>query len=542
MATTINNTQQNVLRVLNTQTLVNMAVVINGVQKMETEMAKVTTKVETFKKRLEDSGLGTLDISAVFKGGGLAAPFVAGVQAAIEEENKLTTARKQAESTGAKERALGNTAQNLANLDDALDSVSVKFGQALLPAVNTVVTALVPLVNRVAEFVAANPNLVQGLAAGALAFTALRGAVTGVMAAMELAKVAMLASPIGLVALGIAAAAALIVAYWEPISGFFGRLWEGIKSAAATVMSILPKVLAWSPMPLLTAGWGAISDFFTGLWDSLKGPATTVVDFFETLFSWSPLGIVIANWEPLTGLFDSIWRLLKALAVPVRDFLKTLFDWSPLGMVVNNWGPISGFFDGLWTALVAAVAPVPGVLKTLFDWSPIGLIIANWQPLTEAFATLWNVLRSLAEPVVAFLQGMFEWSPLGLIIKNWEPIVGWFGELWNRLQNFIAPIRELFSGGFGGFIAQVTGEVDSLAQQQEVRNAQAGSGLIQSSGSLIQQAATNNRTQLEGGLTVRFENAPQGLRVDQPQTNQPGLSLTPAVGYRSLSFGGAYGD
>ncbi len=70
----------------------------------------------------------------------------------------------------------------------------------------------------------------------------------------------------------------------------------------------------------------------------------------------------------------------------------------------------------------------------------------------------------------------------------------------------------------------------------------AGSGLTQNANLLVQQTATNNRTQLEGGLTVRFENAPQGLRVDQPQTNQPGLNLTSAVGYRSLSLGGAYGD
>jgi len=61
--------------------------------------------------------------------------------------------------------------------------------------------------------------------------------------------------------------------------------------------------------------------------------------------------------------------------------------------------------------------------------------------------------------------------------------------------------------------------------------------LTQNSSTLIQQTAANNRTQLEGGLTVRFENAPAGLRTDQPQTNQPGLSLNSRIGYRSLSLG-----
>ena len=75
--------------------------------------------------------------------------------------------------------------------------------------------------------------------------------------------------------------------------------------------------------------------------------------------------------------------------------------------------------------------------------------------------------------------------------------------------------------------------------------APAGNGALQSgslphtSSALIQQSAANNRTQLEGGLTVRFENAPAGLRTDQPQSNQPGLALSSRIGYRSLSMGGS---
>jgi hypothetical protein len=38
---------------------------------------------------------------------------------------------------------------------------------------------------------------------------------------------------------------------------------------------------------------------------------------------------------------------------------------------------------------------------------------------------------------------------------------------------------------------------------------------------------------------VRFENAPAGLRTDQPQTNQPALMLNSRIGYRSLSLGGS---
>lgn len=46
-----------------------------------------------------------------------------------------------------------------------------------------------------------------------------------------------------------------------------------------------------------------------------------------------------------------------------------------------------------------------------------------------------------------------------------------------------------------------------------------------------------DKTQLNGEMTVRFENAPPGLRVDPGKTNQPGVSMNPDVGYRRLNFG-----
>jgi hypothetical protein len=37
-------------------------------------------------------------------------------------------------------------------------------------------------------------------------------------------------------------------------------------------------------------------------------------------------------------------------------------------------------------------------------------------------------------------------------------------------------------------------------------------------------------------MTVRFENAPPGMRAAPGKTNQPGVSMNPDVGYRSLAL------
>ncbi|WP_085632100.1 phage tail protein [Pseudomonas sp. R16(2017)] len=583
-----------------TETKEKASVLLTGIDELSPKLGALRAKVDSFKKNLEQTGLGKLDISGLFKGGSVITPFVDGIKSAAAFQGKLTEvgdAAKTVDMPAAPKAA----AQNLNVFSASMEKVSAAVDAALLPAVGTLVVALEPMLTQVGSLLNDNPKLVEGLAAGAIAFSAMQTAVTGATQVFDLMSMVLKTNPIMLIAMGIAVAAGLIVANWTPISAFFSGLWDGVKNAAANAMALLRSVLDWRPLQALAALWEPVSGFFAGVWDKVKAATEPVFEFFRTLFSWSPAGMIIENWGPLTGLFSAIWELLKALSVPVTAFLKGLFDWTPLGMVINHWGAITGYFASLWASLLPAAQAVKGFFVTLFDYSPLGLIINNWgsivtffepvwaallasaqqvksffaalfewspleqiaqywQPVSQVFAALWDVVKALAAPVMEFLHTMFEWSPLGQIIKNWGPITEWFGELWQKLQTVIAPIKELFDGGFAGLIAKVTGKVEGLTEAQRRTNAEGkgelapaffggsnpegaaalqGGSLPQSSGALIQQSAANNRTQLEGGLTVRFENAPAGLRTDQPQTNQPGLALSSRIGYRSLSMGGS---
>jgi phage-related protein len=627
------NTQQS-MSLTNIQTTVNMSVVVIGAQKLETQLTGIRAKIATFKKSMEDSGLGKLDVGAFIKGGGLLDPFISGIKKAIKAENEFEDNTRKTAKLKAPEVSLGKTATNLKQFNDAMDDVSLKMGQALLPAVNSVVTALTPMISAVGEFVANNPSLVEGLAAAAVAFTVVT---TGAMGAA--AVLGLLASPIGIIAAVVAVAAGLIVAYWKPISGFFSGIWKAMQGAAESTFSVFRSLFNWKPLEALAKSWGAISgfvselwvsvgeataqtwdaiksvfdwspmaiiegawapfsEFFGSLWEGVKAVAAPVIDFFKTLFSWHPLVIVANNWQPLVGLFSAIWDLLRALAVPVMSFFKKLFDWSPLGMVINNWKPLVGFFSATWDVLRALAAPVVDFFKGLFDWSPMALVSAVWDPLSNYFSGLWQTLEVMAQPVVDFFKSLFDWSPMAqvsaaweplsgffsglwdsltsvtapvgelfktlfdwspmeMVTANWTPIIAWFSGLWEKLKAIIEPIKDLFGGSFSGFIAKITGKVEGLTEAQQKTNAEGkgelapaffgasndqsslSSDLPKGSNALVQQSAANNRAQLEGGLTVRFENAPAGMRTDQPQTNQPGLAMTSQIGYRSLSLGGS---
>ncbi|CDF92178.1 MULTISPECIES: tail protein [unclassified Pseudomonas] len=504
-----------------TQEVEKKAVLLTGIDELSPKLAGLRAKVQGFKQNLDATGLGSLDISGLLPDGGIAKPFMEGLKSALAFKGEVAQVNAVASTVQAPAAPLV-AAQGLDGLKTSISNVSLQFGSALVPAVNALAVGLQPMIGGVAQVLQDNPQLVQGLATGAVAFSVIQTAVSGASQALEVVSLALKMNPIGLAAMGIALAAGMIIAYWQPIS-----------------------------------------TFFAGLWQRLAPIVVPMAEFFKTLFAFTPMGQVISNWGPISGFFGALWNVLVAAATSLIGFMQTLFAWSPLGLIVSNWGPLTGLFAAIWDLLKALTVPLMDALQGLFNWTPLGLIMANWGTLVDVFAGIWEGLRNQVSIMLAVFGGLFDWSPIEGLTQQWGPVGEWFSQWWDELQGVIAPIKAFFNGGFGEVITTFTGKVQGLTDAQQKTNAEgkgelapasfAGIGeqasglssgvgpgaLPQTSSALVQQSAANSRTQLEGGLTVRFENAPAGLRVEPPQTNQPGLAVSSRIGYRSLSAGGS---
>lgn len=377
------------------------AVRLTGVDELSPKLAGLRATVERFKQNLTQSGLGSLDVSGLVKGGGLAAPFVSGIKSALAFKEEVAAVSTQANAT-VLPSVPQVAAQNLKAFNASMDKVSVAVGTALLPALGAVTVGLEPLLAKVTQVLTDNPQLVQGLAAGAAAFSVVQAAVKGASKALAFMNLVLAANPIALVAVAFAVAAGLIVANWTPISAFFVKLWSGLQAAA---------------MP--------------------------IVDFMQRIFSQSPLETLAQVWEPVLAWFSALWEKLKAILEPIRQaFSETLGSWM-----------------------------------ALFTGGDVQLTHKHVQPAG------------------AGEQGASLLPPAAVAMTS---------------TSLVSNARSL-----------------------------SATSLASTSSSLLQQSAANNRTQLNGDLRVSFDNAPAGLRVSPPQTNQPGLSVTPRVGYRSLSLGGS---
>ena len=234
--------------------------------------------------------------------------------------------------------------------------------------------------------------------------------------------------------------------------------------------------------------------------------------------------------------------------------LNAVVSMSPLGMVVRGMALAAGFLLANWSTVGPWFSDLWGSIESWGNAAWQG-IQGVWSTVTGFFDGIWTSVVAGASVAWEGLKGAFlNATPLGLVMKNWEPLVGWFKNLWERVKAYIEPItgglqwlKDKVGGIFGGgdekpaaglpdgagaagaaagsLVGRGVGE--SMAAYQEARASGGGAGLAAS-------ASAQQPTKLDGDLRIRFDGAPQGMRVESAKTNQSGLSVSPSVGYRTL--------
>ncbi len=267
------------------------------------------------------------------------------------------------------------------------------------------------------------------------------------------------------------------------------------------------------------------------------------------------LGINVGNvmLPPLNSLL--------AVAGPITDGIASMAAANPW-LIKGLVGAAVGFV-GLRIAVLGATLATK-LFLAVSNLTPIGIavrlialaagfLIANWRSVGPFFSQMWDVVKSGFAAGWEFMKTVFGFTPLGMIIKNWEPIVDWFSKMWDRIRPYVQPLIDgfnfvfsrkapLVAGGFGG-----TGNSGGPGVFPSVAGAGAGGGVSGDGSSAPGSGPAGWRQQLiagagragatanmKGEMVVRFEDAPAGMRADSGQSNQPGLNITPKVGYRTL--------
>lgn len=453
------------------------------------------------------------------------------------------------------------TANALQLLNNRVTRLGISVGSMLLPPFNDFMATVGPLISDVTALASAHPWLIKGILGAAVGFTVLRLAAAGATFALTLLNGVAGMSPVGLIVRGIALAAGILLANWSTVGPYFAKVWEMIRAPAMATWGWMKTAFNWSPLGQIVANWGPISELFGAVWGLVKALSVPFVSFLKTLFNWSPLGQIVANWGAISELFGAVWQAVKAQSVPFTDFMRTLFDWSPLGMVVKHWEPITQFFGDLWARLKPIVEPMmkflgfeasgDGLIKSATDkvkgWTeqqqarneqglptPGQLVkpVAAMPELIPGAASAANLLRAPANDAVA--PGLLLRPPAPQLVVAQSAAVPSM-TLPPRLPDDRG--QPVAARSLAEAAPPAPLRLPAALAQSTLPRAPAPGTLPAARNAMIQQSASAQRTSLEGSMVVRFENAPPGMRVDPAQTNQPGLSVTPAVGYRSIGRG-----
>ncbi|MGY0161695.1 phage tail tape measure protein [Edwardsiella tarda] len=151
-----------------------------------------------------------------------------------------------------------------------------------------------------------------------------------------------------------------------------------------------------------------------------------------------------------------------------------------------------------------------------------GLLIANWDTVGPYFKALWETVSPYFEAGWELLKTVFAWSPLGLVINNWRPIVQWFQDMWEKLRPIIS-----------WFTDDASSAANSMKSSSWSGSSGIGVGGYGGYGYNQYQINQSQQKKPEGEITVKFEDAPPGMRVADSRST--GVNLKSDVGVTWMS-------
>lgn len=370
---------------------------------------------------------------------GAISPLLSKLNLLEDNFNKVSDATKYGGSVDAEYAARCETTANQMYLfKNSMTAVAIEIGSALLPAINSILQNIVPVVVAFAKWAKEHQVLIQTMVALAASFagvllaarsilairagfnmlketanlffivnkngeTVLRGSATasklfhaglnGLGAAFRLAATGARALAMALMANPIIAIVAVIIAVVAAIIYF----WNTNEQFRAAVIAIWNNIVSFG-MSLFSA----LAAFFTGVWNGLVAIATAVWSGIMTVATMA-VSVIMDIISAFGAFFTGVWNGCLAIASAVWDAISSFV--SGAASVIE--GIISALVDYISSAWDSAVAAVQSFASSVIDaigqavdwamdkWS--SLVNALSHPIDTAINIAQNITRTISE-------------------------------------------------------------------------------------------------------------------------------------------------
>lgn len=313
----------------------------------------------------------------------------------------------------------------LQRLQNRLSELSITIGSALLPALDSMVAFIGPLVTKIADLAGQYPELTAAIVGATAAVVAFKVAMSGL-------------AYLGLLGRG-GVLSAIALGY-----NTIGRAAIGARTAASSMIGLQTALAAMAGQPLGTLG---------RLRAGLTGIALAVPGVGALTSGITAIGAALATISaPVWGTFAAI-----AAAVAAAGLL-----------IYRYWDRITAIFTGVGQAIGAALQPG-------LEW--VGEKLSFLNPVISAFGDAWQWVRDKVSGLGDLLSGLFDRETLSeeemaritaRAREVTENIIGWFTGMPARIGQAAGAlveagrglIQSLWDGAvekFDEFVAWLTG-------------------------------------------------------------------------------------
>lgn len=235
---------------------------------------------------------------------------------------------------------IGDFTDTAAEMGDKLNSGPAKswekLGRLWDDATSKIGEKLLPVIEDLTEWMAANPELMNVIIIG-LGILAVALGVAAV--AVWAVNSALFASPITWIILGIVAliaALVLLVMNWDAVVAWISEVWGGFVNWLVEVGNGI--ATWWNDL------WAGIGNYFQVLW-------TSIVVFFTT------------KWMELMSFVDGIRSFFEGVFGGIGDFISSAFN--------NALNVVKGVINGIISLVNGAIGAINSLSVTIPDWVPI---------------------------------------------------------------------------------------------------------------------------------------------------------------------------
>lgn len=370
---------------------------------------------------------------------GAISPLLSKLNLLEDNFNKVSDATKYGGSVDAEYAARCETTANQMYLfKNSMTAVAIEIGSALLPAINSILQNIVPVVVAFAKWAKEHQVLIQTMVALAASFagvllaarsilairagfnmlketanlffivnkngeTVLRGAATasklfhaglnGLGAAFRLAATGARALAMALMANPIIAIVAVIIAVVAAIIYF----WNTNEQFRAAVIAIWNNIVAFG-MSLFSA----LAAFFTGVWNGIGAIATAVWNAIMAVAT-TVVSVIMNIVSAFGAFFAGVWNGCLAIAAAVWDAISS-FVSAAASVIEGIISALVDYISSAWDSAVAAVqsfaSSVMSTIGQAVDWAMEkwnSLVNALSHPIDTAINIAQNITRTISE-------------------------------------------------------------------------------------------------------------------------------------------------